>query len=122
MPDEDVCRLNTATDRNLAQLQKIIKASHDTVAPGVGQINFDPLAQKSKPMTLPGALNASYPSICVCFASDAGSDRLNRSLKAFKIPFGPEPDHTTTIRAAIKLKQQRAYEPIKNCRRKTMTP
>jgi hypothetical protein len=58
IPNEDVCRLNGAADRNLAQLQKIIKAGHDTFTPGVGQINFDPLAQKSKPVTLPGALNA----------------------------------------------------------------
>jgi hypothetical protein len=56
--NEDVCRLNGAADRNLAQLQKIIKAGHDTFTPGVGQINFDPLAQKFEPVTLTGALNA----------------------------------------------------------------
>jgi hypothetical protein len=103
-------------------LQKIIKAGHDTLTPGVAQINFDPFAQKSEPVALPGALNASYPLICGCFADDARSDRLYRSLKALKIPFGSQPDHTTTIRTAIKLKQQRSYESIKNCLYKTMTP
>jgi len=73
-------------------------------------------------MTLPGALNTANPSIGGCFGHDAGADRLNRSLKAFKIPFGPEPDYATTIRTAIKLEQQRAYKSIKNCRCKTMTP
>jgi hypothetical protein len=122
IPDENFCRLNAAADRNLAELQKIIKTGYGTMTPSVGQINFDPLAQISEPVTLPGALNTGYPSICAFFAGDAGSDRLNRSLKAFKIPFGPEPDHTTTIRTAIKLEQQRAYESIKNCLSITMTP
>jgi len=58
MPDEDVCRLNGAADRNLAQLQKIIKAGYDTFTPSVGQIDFDPFAQKSEPVTLPRAFNA----------------------------------------------------------------
>ena len=75
--DEDVCRLNAAADWNLTQLQEAIKAGHDTVTPRVGQINFDPLAQISEPVTLPSALNASYPSIGIDFAHDAGSDRLN---------------------------------------------
>ena len=122
IPDEDVCRLNSAADRNLTQLQKMIKTGDDTFTPSVGQINFDPLAQISEPVTLPSAFNTGYPLICGGFAHDAGSDRLNRSLKAFKIPFGSEPNYTSTIRAAIKFEQQRAYEPIKNCRRKTMTP
>jgi hypothetical protein len=103
--DENVCRLNAAADRNLTQLQKIIKTGHDTLTPGVGQIDFDPLAQISEPVTLPGALNAGYPSICGCFAGDAGSDCANRSLKTLKIPFGSEPHHTTTIRTAIKFQQ-----------------
>jgi len=42
----------------MTQLQKIIKAGYDTVTPGVGQISFDPFAQKSEPVTLPGALSA----------------------------------------------------------------
>jgi len=58
IPNEDVCRLNGAADRNLTQVQKIIKAGHDTFTPGVGQINFDPFTQKSEPVTLPGTLNA----------------------------------------------------------------
>ncbi|MGB5618381.1 MAG: hypothetical protein WBM78_16165 [Desulfobacterales bacterium] len=103
-------------------MQKIIKAGHDTVTPGVGQINFDPLAQKPVPVTLPGALNAGDPSICGCFADDAGSDRLNRSLKTLKIPFGSQSDHTTTIRTAITFQKQWPYEPIKNCLCKTMSP
>ena len=120
--DEDVCRLNAAADWNLTQLQKAIKAGHDTVTPRVGQINFDLLAQISEPVTLPSALNASYPSIGGDFAHDAGSDRLNRSLKALEIPFRSQPDDATTIRTPVKLKQQWANEPIKNCRCKTMTP
>jgi hypothetical protein len=103
-------------------LQKIIKAGHDTFTPGVGQINFDPLAQKSEPVTLTGALNAGYPSICGGFAGDARSDCLNRSLETLKISFGSEPDYTTTIRTAVKLKQQRPYEPVKNCLCITMAP
>ena len=69
-----------------------------------------------------GAFNTGYPSICVGFAHDAGSDRLNGSLKTFEVPFRSEPDHTTTIRTAIKLEQQRAYEPIKDCLSITMSP
>ena len=122
IPDEDVCRLNASADRNLAQLQKIIKTGHDTLTPGVGQINFDPLAQIPEPVTLPGAINTGYPSICGRFAHDARSDHLNRSLKAFKIAFGSEPDYTATIRTPVKLEQQWAGKPIKNCRCKTMTP
>jgi hypothetical protein len=122
IPDENISRLNAAADRNLTELQKIIKTGNNTMTPRVGQINFDPLAQISKPVTLPGALNTGYPPIGAFFAGDAGSDGLNRSLKAFKIPFGSQPDHTTTIRATIKLEQQRAYEPIKNCRGITMSP
>jgi len=106
----------------LTQLQKVIKAGYDTLTPHVGQINFDPFAQRSEPVTLPAALNTGYPSICGCFAGDARSDRFNRSLEALKIPFGSQPDDTTTIRTAIKLKQQRPYEPIKNSFSKTMTP
>jgi hypothetical protein len=122
IPDEDVCRLNSAADRNLTQLQKMIKTGDDTFTPSVGQINFDPLAQISEPVTLPSAFNTGYPLICGGFAHDAGSDRLNGSLKTFEVPFRSEPDHTTTIRTAIKLEQQRAYEPIKNGWCKTMTP
>jgi len=121
-PDENVCRLNAAADRNLTQLQKVIKTGHDTVTPGVSQINFDPFAQISEPVALPGALNAGYPSICGCFAGDARSDCPNRSLKTFKISFGSQSDDTTAIRTAIKLEQQRPYEPIKKCRCITMTP
>ena len=122
IPDEDVCRLNGAADRNMTQLQKIIKAGYDTVTPGVGQINFDPSTQRSEPVALTGALNAGYPSICGCFAGDARADRLNRRLKALKIPFGSQPDDTTTIRAAIKLKQQRVLIAIKISFGKSMTP
>jgi hypothetical protein len=103
-------------------LQKVIKAGYDTLTPHVGQINFDLFAQRSEPVTLPAAANARQPSILPRFAGDARSDRLNRSLKALKIPFGSQPDDTTTIRTAIKLKQQRPDEPIKNSFSKTMTP
>lgn len=122
IPDEDVCRLNAAADWNLTQLQQAIKAGHDAVTPRVGQVNFDPFAQISEPVTLPSALNAGDPSIGGDFAHDAGSDLLNRSLKALEIAFGSEPDYTTTIRTPVKLEQQWAVEPIKNCRCKTMTP
>jgi len=117
-----VGRLNRSADRDLPQLQKVIKPEHDTLMPGVRQIGFDPFFQGPEPMTLAGALNASYPSICGCFAGDARSDRLNRSLKALKIPFGSQPDYTTTIRTAIKLKQQWPIVSIKNSFGKTMTP
>jgi len=70
-------RLNGSTRWDLTQLQKIIKAGYDTLTPRVAQINFDPFAQRSEPVTLTGALNAGYPSICGCFAGDARSDRLN---------------------------------------------
>ena len=73
-------------------------------------------------MTLTGAIHTGYPSICGCFADDTRSYRLNGGLKALKISFGSEPDYTTTIRTAVKLKQQRAYEPIKNCRCITVAP
>ncbi|MBC8394094.1 MAG: hypothetical protein H8E17_16200 [Deltaproteobacteria bacterium] len=115
-------RLNGSTRWDLTQLQKIIKAGDDTLTPRVAQINFDPFAQRSEPVTLTGALNAGYPSICGCFAGDARSDRLNRGLEALKIPIGSQPDYTTTIRTTIQLKQQRPYEPIKNCLYKTVTP
>ena len=122
IPDEGVCRLNATADRNLTQLQKAIKAGHDTATPCVGQVNFDPLAQISEPVTLPSAFNASYPSIGGDFAHDAGADRFNGSLKALEIPFRSESDHAPTIRTPVKLKQQWADEAIKNCRCKTMTP
>jgi hypothetical protein len=80
------------------------------------------LAQKPEPVTLPSALNAVDPSIGGDFAHDAGADRFNGSLKAFKIAFGSEPDYTATIRTPVKLEQQWAGKPIKNCRCKTMTP
>ena len=71
------------------------------MAPSVGQINFDPLAQVSEPVTLPAAINTGYPSISAFFADDARSYRLNGSLKALKISFGSQPDYTTTIRTAV---------------------
>jgi hypothetical protein len=64
IPDENVFRLNAAADRNLTQLQKIIKTGHNTVTPSVSQINFDPFAQISEPVTLTAAANARQPSIC----------------------------------------------------------
>jgi hypothetical protein len=53
-----VGRLNGAADRDLAQLQKIIKAGYDPFAPGVGQISGDPFFQGAEPMTLAAAVNA----------------------------------------------------------------
>jgi hypothetical protein len=43
-------------------------------------------------------------------------------LKTLKIPFGPQPDHTTTIRTTIQLKQQGLVEAVKNSSSKTMPP
>jgi len=64
-------RLNGSTRWDLTQLQKIIKAGYDTLTPGIGQINFDPFAQRSEPVTLPAAANARQPSILCRFAGDA---------------------------------------------------
>jgi len=114
--------LNRTADRKLIAFNKIIKAGYDTLLPGVCQIGFDPYFQGSKPMTLATATNAGKPSILCGFADNACSDRLNRRLEALKIPLGSQPDDTTTLRAAVKFKQQRFVVTIKYGFRKTMTP
>lgn len=53
---------------------------------------------------------------------DARSDNLNRRLKTLKVSLWSQPNDTTTIRAAIKLKQKRPVVSIKNGFGKTMPP
>ena len=114
--------LNRTADRKLIAFNKIIKAGYHTLLKGVCQIGFDPFSQGSKPMTLATAANAGKPSILCGFATDAFPDGLYRRLEALKIPLGSQPDDTTTLRTAIKFKQQRFVVTIKYGLRKTMTP
>jgi hypothetical protein len=114
--------LNRTADRKLIAFNKIIKTGYHTLLKGVCKIGFDSFLQCSKPMTLATAANADKPSILSGFATDAFPDRLYRCLEAFKIPLGSQPDDTTTLRAAIKFKQQRLVVTIKDGFRKTMTP
>ena len=90
--------------------------------PDVCQISVDSLTQGSEPVTLATAANTRQPSIGRWFAGYARPDRLNRSLKALKVSLGPQTDDTTTIRTAIKFKQQRLFITIKNSIGKTMSP
>lgn len=73
-------------------------------------------------MTLASSADIGKPLILGRFQCDARSDRFHRSLEALKIPFGPEPDDTPTIRTPIKLEQQRFVVSIKNSFGKTMAP
>ena len=122
MKNAETGGLNETADRGLAQLQKMIKAGHDTASPGFCQISFDPFVQRPEPMTLASSADNGKPSILGRFQCDARSDRFNRGLEALKIPFGPEPDDTPTIRTPIKLEQQRLVISIKNSFGKTMAP
>ena len=105
--------LNRTADRKLIAFNKIIKAGYHTLLKGVCQIGFDPFSQGFKPMTLATAANAGKPSIFRGFAGDTCSDRLNRRLETLKIPLGSQPDDTTTLRTAVKFKQQRFVVTIK---------
>jgi len=50
--------LNATAHRDLAQLQKTIKAGHDTANPEPRQIGVEPFVQRPEPMTLAGSANA----------------------------------------------------------------
>lgn len=53
---------------------------------------------------------------------DAWSDRIDGSLEALKVAFGPKSNDTATIRTTIQLKQQRLFIAIKLSLGKTMAP
>jgi len=114
--------LNATADRDLPQLQKVFKSSHDTANPGPCQIGHNPFFQRPEPMSLAGSADVGQPPVLGRFQCDARSDRFNRSLETFKVAFWPEPDDTPTIRAPIKLKQQGPLVSIKNGFGKTMSP
>jgi len=55
--------LNGSAHRDLTRLQQIIKSRQGAFTPRIGQISFDPLAQRSVPVTLSGAADTGQPSV-----------------------------------------------------------